>query len=39
MIFSWRPCVYVCVRLRSIFMQIDAQSTILWDFEFFEKCL
>ena len=23
----------------TIFMQIDAQSKILWDFEFFEKCL
>ena len=25
--------------IMTIFMQIDAQSKILWDFEFFEKCL
>ena len=29
----------VTILIVTIFMQIDAQSEILWDFECFEKCL
>ena len=31
--------LFIRYDFHSIFMQIDAQSEILWDFEFLEKCL